>query len=553
MHREPTASSSTPVSSPSRRQLLSVVVPVYNGGDQIIENVAVIREATASGLSPEDVELVVVSDGSIDHTAERLLAARSDGNIRVIHYDRNLGKGYAVKVGALASHGEWVAIVDADLDLDPSVIPHYVAVAQRERLDFVVGSKRHPDSIVFYPRSRRLASLCYQQLNRLLFRLDVRDTQVGLKVFRRKVVEEVVPLLLVKRFAFDLELLAVAHELGFERIREMPVRLEYRFTGSEVRSGAVARALLDTAAIFYRLRILRTYQRKRRLLGSGSLHPDDLPLVTVVGDARGAHELDYSRLELKTGDVTEGARAARGELLGILPPGVHPAGNWLSATVPFIASGEAAAVVVPAVAPVSTSLREQAASAIVESRLGGGSRRFRYLPGNVRVVSDYPAGSCVIRKADFIAACAAGIGEEQLVSWLSGQGKRTIYTPDTSISARPAPLLRPHLRGTYDYAAARGVVARRTRGRSMSSDTVLALVPAACAGLAAGLLIVGRGESRHAAVGLLAACGVALASSASLAAVKFGSAAVGAVALPGLALTQATYVAGFLRGFAGRR
>ena len=121
-----------------------------------------------------------------------------------------------------------------------------------------------------YPRSRRIASWCYQQLNRLLFRLDVRDTQVGLKVFSRRVVDEVVPLLLVKRFAFDLELLAVANGARLRPHAEMPVRLEYRFTGSALGSIAVFRALWDTAAIFYRLRVLRTYQRKRRLLGARS-------------------------------------------------------------------------------------------------------------------------------------------------------------------------------------------------------------------------------------------------------------------------------------------
>ena len=72
----------------------------------------------------------------------------------------------------------------------------------------------------------------YQQLNRLLFGLDVRDTQVGLKVFRGEVADEVVPLLLVKQFAFDLELLAVGRALGYGRMKEMPIRLDYRFTGS---------------------------------------------------------------------------------------------------------------------------------------------------------------------------------------------------------------------------------------------------------------------------------------------------------------------------------
>ena len=241
-------------------------MPVYNGGDEIVDNLSVIRRDAAGELAPGEVELIVVSDGSIDGTTERLIEAQSDVDMHVIHYDRNFGKGYAVKLGAIEAKGSWIALVDADLDLDPSLIPTYVATAESEGLDFAIGSKRHPDSDVVYPRSRRVASWAYQQMNRVLFRLDVRDTQVGVKVFSRDVAENIVPLLLVKQFAFDLELLAVARAFGYRRVRELPVRLDYRFTGSEVRSKAVARALWDTAAVFYRLRILRTYQRRRRAL-----------------------------------------------------------------------------------------------------------------------------------------------------------------------------------------------------------------------------------------------------------------------------------------------
>jgi glycosyltransferase involved in cell wall biosynthesis len=248
----------------ARRPVLSVVVPVYNGGDAIVENLALIRSAASRGLPPEDLELIVVSDGSVDGTTERLIEAQSDVDMHVIHYDRNFGKGYAVKIGALDAAGDWIAIVDADLDLDPNSIPDYLETARRERLDFAIGSKRHPDSVVYYPPSRRVASWCYQQLNRILFQLDVRDTQVGLKVFRREIAEKVVPVLLVKQFAFDLELLAVARAFGYRRVRELPVHLAYRFTGSGVGSAAVGRALWDTAAVFYRLRILRTYQARRR-------------------------------------------------------------------------------------------------------------------------------------------------------------------------------------------------------------------------------------------------------------------------------------------------
>ena len=83
-----------------------MVVPVYNGGDEIVDNVGVIRRAAAGDLLPTEVERIVVSDGSIDGTAERLIAARSDVDMEVIHYDHNLGKGHAVKMGALAATGK---------------------------------------------------------------------------------------------------------------------------------------------------------------------------------------------------------------------------------------------------------------------------------------------------------------------------------------------------------------------------------------------------------------------------------------------------------------
>src|SRR4051812_9751050 len=127
--------------------VLTAILPVYNGGREIVDNVGVIRRALADGLPGEDVEVIVVSDGSIDETAAELMAARGEVGFRVIHYDRNLGKGYAVKAGALAARGEWVALIDADLDLDPSSVPMYLEAARRDHLDFAIGSKRHPDSV----------------------------------------------------------------------------------------------------------------------------------------------------------------------------------------------------------------------------------------------------------------------------------------------------------------------------------------------------------------------------------------------------------------------
>jgi glycosyltransferase involved in cell wall biosynthesis len=532
------------------RPLLTVVVPVYNGGDEILENVGVVQQVLADRLAGQEVEIIVVSDGSIDDTAERLLSARRDAGLRVIHYDRNLGKGYAVKAGALASHGAWIALVDADLDVDPAAIPAYLEVAQREQLHFAIGSKRHPDSTVHYPWSRRVASRCYQLLNRLLFQLDVRDTQVGLKVFSRSVVDEVLPLLLVKRFAFDLELLAVAAALGYRRVRELPVKLDYRFSGSELRSRAVVRALCDTAAIFYRLRILHTYQRKRHLVrGASALLPESQPLVSFIGDPKDAAGLDYDRLEL----LPDGRIAdAGGELVAVLGRGARPAGNWVTAAVPFFADPDVASVVTPTLTPPQATLRERAAAAVLESRLGGASRRSRYFPGNVRVVADEPAESIVVRSTDLQDALDAGAGWEGLIAWFAERGRRTIYTPDSSVAASPPPLLRPHLGATYVHAKARGAIARQTHGASLSAATTLSLLPAASAAAGLALLAVPSSDSRAVGAGLVGAYAAAVVISTGLAAIRFRSPRVGLLAAPALVATQATYVAGFLHGFARR-
>ncbi|MGH2870708.1 MAG: hypothetical protein ACRDNK_24460, partial [Solirubrobacteraceae bacterium] len=139
---------------------------------------------------------------------------------------------------------------------------HAVRRFDESEIDAVIGSKRHPDSQVEYPRIRRVYSWGFQVLVRLLFRINVRDTQVGAKVFRRELLETVAPLLLVKRYAFDLEVLAVGAEFGFDRIEEAPIVLSYAFLGTGINRAAVWNMFVDTLAIAYRIHIRHWYVRR---------------------------------------------------------------------------------------------------------------------------------------------------------------------------------------------------------------------------------------------------------------------------------------------------
>lgn len=239
--------------------LLSLILPAYNSASYIAESVRTVVSALESLGEP--FEVIVVCDGSTDETAAAA-AADEDSRVRSLRYSQNRGKGYALCYGIAHSRGRLIGWLDADLDIDPDFIVQAARRFEDRAIDAVIGSKRHPESSVAYPLRRRFFSMGFQFLVRLLFRINVRDTQVGAKLFRREMLRTVVPLLLIKQYAFDLEVLAVGAEFGFDRIEEAPIRLDYRFAGTGINRYAVRRMFFDTLAIAYRIHLRHWYVRQ---------------------------------------------------------------------------------------------------------------------------------------------------------------------------------------------------------------------------------------------------------------------------------------------------
>lgn len=237
---------------------LTVVVPFYNPGPRFVPSL----ERLVSTLRDEDIdfEVIAVSDGSTDGSAEALreLTRRHNNVVRTVVLERNWGKGEALRVGLSLGRGRHVGFIDADGDIDASLFHPYMALVRLYDPDIVLGSKRHPMSDVEYPIARRVYSWGYQQLMKVLFNLEVRDTQTGIKILRRDVLAAVLPRMVERGFAFDLELFVVARRLGYRKLFEAPVRIGTRFTSTISRRAAFA-MFRDTFKIFYRLRILRAY------------------------------------------------------------------------------------------------------------------------------------------------------------------------------------------------------------------------------------------------------------------------------------------------------
>ena len=259
---------------------LTVVVPFYNPGPRFAAHLRQVVDALeATGAT---FEVLAVSDGSTDGSSALAEGLRPEV-VRVITFDENQGKGAALRAGFDAGHGRWLGFIDGDGDLPAALLARFVELLMREQPDVLMGSKRHPTSQVAYPPLRRLYSWAYQQGNRVLFRLPVRDTQTGVKFVRREVLSDVLPKMLEKRYAFDLELLVVAWHLGYRRFVEAPVTIVERFT-STISLRAVWHMLIDTLAIYYRLRVLHHYDSR----DAQPLFPVSPALAAVVSPALAA-------------------------------------------------------------------------------------------------------------------------------------------------------------------------------------------------------------------------------------------------------------------------
>ena len=212
--------------------LLSVIIPTYIAEKFIEKNLLKVKNVLDQIRYP--YEIICVVDGKVDKTFEkaRKVAKKHPGKIQVVGYKNNLGKGHAVRFGMAKAKGDIIAFIDAGIELDPNSLSMLLEHFEWYNADIIVGSKRHPASKVVYPWQRRILSFGYQILVGMLFGLKVRDTQVGMKFFRREVLEKTMPRLLVKAFAFDIEILSVANYLGYRRIYEAPVELEMKFGGA---------------------------------------------------------------------------------------------------------------------------------------------------------------------------------------------------------------------------------------------------------------------------------------------------------------------------------
>jgi glycosyltransferase involved in cell wall biosynthesis len=208
---------------------LTIVIPALNEEGAIGGTIARCLQArqqikSAAGLS--DVEVIVVSDGSTDRTAE---IAQSFDEVRVIVFEKNRGYGAAIKEGWRQGQGDLLGFLDADGTCDPTYFAKMCQAASNEHADIVLGSRLGPDSKM--PRLRRLGNRIYALLLGFLCGRLVTDTASGMRVVRRDALRHLLPLPDGLHFTPSMSARALLNDL---RVVELPMKYEERIGQSKL-------------------------------------------------------------------------------------------------------------------------------------------------------------------------------------------------------------------------------------------------------------------------------------------------------------------------------
>lgn len=214
--------------SEPRINKISIIIPACNEEERLggtLESYA----RYFSEMCADAFQLIVVCNGCTDNTPQiAQVFSQRFPQIKVANYRERIGKGGAIREGFRIADGDIIAFVDADGAIRPDEIWRLIQMVSQNG-DGAIGSRRAPGAQILTgkPLHWRLASRCFNLLVRMLFQLPFRDTQCGVKVFRRQVVQSIVDDLIINGMTSDVELLWRARKHGY-KIAEVGITWEHK-------------------------------------------------------------------------------------------------------------------------------------------------------------------------------------------------------------------------------------------------------------------------------------------------------------------------------------
>jgi dolichyl-phosphate beta-glucosyltransferase len=236
---------------------VSIIIPAFEEQERLGDSVRkILRYIESENLS---AELIIVDDGSNDKTAEigeQTCAEFPEINTKVIRYEENRGKGFAVKTGLLAAQADVALFSDADLSTPIEELPKLVKPIQNGDFDVTFGSRALDRNLigVHQPWRREQGGKVFNFIVRTLTRLPFWDTQCGFKAFNMQNFRPLLDVMQIERFGFDVEFLYVAnlHKL---KLKEIPVRWDHD-------ERTKVNVFRDSQRMFNEVRLIRKYAKR---------------------------------------------------------------------------------------------------------------------------------------------------------------------------------------------------------------------------------------------------------------------------------------------------
>lgn len=485
-------------------ELVSILVPVYNMEKNIERNINILTEKISPFIS--NFEIIISDDGSEDNSKnviEKICNENKD--IIGVYSKENHGKGNALKRACEIANGKYIIFCDGDMEIDPSQLENFFDIMHKENADIVIGSKRHKNSVVNYSNVRKLISFVYFMFVKIFFHLPIQDTQTGLKLFKREAIINVFPRILVKAFAYDLEVLVACNSNG-KKIASAPVIVNPNRHFGFIKLSVLWKTFIDTLAIFYRLNIVKFYKDLFEELKSDKLVSIIIPLkkindyikeetkylleqtyknfeVIILPDSFSEEEIDLDifrdkRIKIiETGAIppalkrAKGVENSNGEILAFLDDDTYPEKDWLKNSLRAMETKNINALGGPAITSPKDNFSKQISGLIYGSALMSGKHKARYIPDKVQYVNDYPSCNFIITKE--LYKRVGGFdgeywpGEDTILcNNIMKANEKILYTPEALVYHHRRDLLFGHFKQLKGYAWHRGYFVKKFGGNS---------------------------------------------------------------------------------------
>ena len=203
---------------------LSIVIPFYNEQHRLLASLKTLKSYL---VTKKNIEIIFVNDGSTDKSdliiCKFIKKYKKLFKIKYIKYKKNIGKGFAIKKGILNSKKDWIMICDADMSVNPNQIEKWSKkkYIKYENIAYF-GSRNHSQSKIKTSILRKFLGLLFNFVIYSLFRIQIKDTQCGFKLFNRIYALNIFKKLTSYRFSFDVELVILLKKNNIA-IKELPI------------------------------------------------------------------------------------------------------------------------------------------------------------------------------------------------------------------------------------------------------------------------------------------------------------------------------------------